>query len=321
MPDIAPDIQRRASFPACGRLIVLGTLNGDRLKKAVNDPERYNGFTAINFPAMPDGIELARRADYSVSSPWGFPDGIHSYRGTFPLEIPFSFKLHAFDIDYCPEGVKTLLQVAGILQSLVLPFNANATRLLDAEFNAEQGQPAPGADADTGKRADTGYSTSYVQPADIFPPATCYLELIRTEIDGVGIACVGYVKDVKAKLFGPFMQGPPGSQNLPMHGEFEFTFVHHPGHVNNFNSGNKGGKFREKHAFAATVRDRLYNTIDLMTNTEGFNDFSGGGEAVTPPAPAAPAAPAAPPAAPVSDQRVDQESNQHSSRRGGFLLD
>jgi len=237
-----------------------------------NAQRNFSGFTAINFPAMPDVIELARRADYMVTSPIGFPDGIHMYKGTAPLEIPISFKLHAFDEDYCPEGVKTLLQIAADLEALTLPFGDSSVPT-ESGTAAEKGQVQGQSQADMRQNAAEPTSQHYTPPANIFPPATCYLELIVTERDSVGIACVGYVKEAKARLVGPFLRGPGISQNLPIHGEFEFTFVHHPGHGNAWQA-NQGHNFSEQQAYAQVVQKQLYNTIGLMTNANNFHGFN-----------------------------------------------
>jgi hypothetical protein len=50
-------------------------------------------------------------------------DGIHYYKGVRPLDIPFSFRLHAFDKDFCPNGVYTMLQLAGRLHAMALPID------------------------------------------------------------------------------------------------------------------------------------------------------------------------------------------------------
>ena len=280
------NVKRQASYPACGRLIVLQSLSTTSLLDRVQNGERFTDFVSINFPSMPDAIDLIRRADYAVQSPWGFPDGIHVYRGTQPLEIPFSFKLHAMDKEYCPEGVKTLLELAAVLHSLTLPliFNKNGVA-----YGVSSGQNQQAERTERGVLAGTDQElrADYSPVTGSFPPPTCYLELIRTEVAGVGIACVGYVKDARVRLRGPFLKGPGASQNLPIAGEFEFTFVHHPGHSNNMNLSTTPAKFTgEQQAYAQDVRGRLYNTINLMTNPDGFASFSGGGgDPATVPAP------------------------------------
>ena len=269
MPD---QIKRQKSYPACGRLVVLESAQNLNLLTALRDTENYSQFVAINFPSMPEAIELARRANYNVVTPPGFPDGIHTYNGTSVLKIPFSFKLSALDSEYCPQGAKTLLQVAADLESLVLPFGPD-------KITATYGTAASNGTAKAGETASVASSaattsTSYVPPDNnkIFPPATCYLELIRTEDNSVGIACVGYIEDVRIRLMAPFLKGPGTSQNLPLMGEFEFTFVHHPGHTNR--SYLTGGNISEQQASANTVRKRLFNTVDLLSRSDDFIGFS-----------------------------------------------
>ena len=264
-------IKRRRSYPHCGRLIVLQALNSKSVLDQINSAENFSGFTAINFPAMPESIELARKADYMVTTPIGFPDGIHMYKGTSVLEIPISFKLHSFDKEYCPHGVKTLLQVAASLESLTLPFGDSNVATASGPVT-EKGQKPQLTEGGLVQNSSVASTTTYNVVQNIYPPATCYLELIVTERDSVGIACVGYVKDVKVKLVGPFMRGPGVSQNLPTHGEFEFTFVHHPGHGNNWNA-NVGKTWTEQQAYAQVVQTNLYNTVKLLTNPSNFHSF------------------------------------------------
>ena len=81
----------------------------------------YSENYAIEFPAMPDTIDLIRSTDYAVTYNPVLPDGVHVYRGTRPMEIPFAFKLHAFDDNYCPQGALTLLKTAARLHAFLLP--------------------------------------------------------------------------------------------------------------------------------------------------------------------------------------------------------
>ena len=270
MPD---QVKRQKSYPYCGRLIVLQSLGNRNILDTINSSENFGGFTAINFPAMPDSIDLERRAEYMVSTPIGFPDGIHMYKGTSVLEIPISFKLHAFDKEYCPQGSKTLLQVAADMESLVLPFG-NSKIPTSHGTEAEKGQAPAGNNSAVLQSAAEPTKASYTPPQNIFPPATCYLELIVTERDSVGIACVGYVKQVRVKLSGPYMRGPGISQNLPTNGEFEFVFVHHPGHGNAWSANTAQSGITEQQAYAGIVRTNLFNTIQLMTNANNFHSFN-----------------------------------------------
>lgn len=265
-----PEALRRKNFPACGRLIVLQSLTSSQLNNLIsNQTENFAGFTSINFPSMPDAIELARRAEYKTASAYGFPDGLHAYMGTSILKIPFGFKLHFADTEYCPKGAKTILEVAGTMQALVAPFGPEGQTVVWGS-EAEKGLPTSGNDADVKANAQDP-TLSVTPPSNINPPATCILELIRTEYDSVGIVCVGYVEDVKVRLLGPWMRSVVlGSQNLPTAGEFEFTFVHHPGHGNAFRTN---GRIEEQQAFADTIKGRLYNTIGLISSPKNFLGF------------------------------------------------
>ena len=263
---------KRKSFPFCGRLIVMQKVATEQLSSMLLDPQKsFAGFTAINFPAMPDSVELARRAEYTVASPYGFPDGIHVYKATQPLKIPFSFKLHFADDDYCPNGAKTLLEVAALLEALVAPFGPEDLSVTHGG-EEEQGQPNKTDDGKVKNDAEVdSLKLHYTKVANIFPPATCYLELIRTEVDSVGLACIGYVEEVRVRLLGPWMRSSRlATQNLPTAAEYEFTFVHHPGHGNAFRYTENNS---ERQAFAQTIKDRLFNTIGLLTQPENYRGF------------------------------------------------
>lgn len=279
-----PENLKRKNYPFCGRLIVLGKQS--RLD-VLNDPHISAGLGVINFPAMPENIELARNTDYMVVTNPAFPDGIHQYKGTQPLRIPISFQLHSMDREYCPKGALSLLQVAAEMEALVLPFGSDDI-LVSTGPPSESAAPNAAAGADTkpeqtkasiAKQADSSVELRADLAAEnytILPPATCYLELIITDRQSPGILCVGYVSEVKVSLHGPWLRGPGISQNLPSSGEFSFTFVHHPGHGNTYNFGAKNpfSTNQERQAFAERVRSRLFNTHDLLThgNWHGFGD-------------------------------------------------
>jgi hypothetical protein len=281
---VFPDLKRQKSFPRCGRLVVLEKSSGTALMERVKAPEdKFVGFAAINFPSMPDSIELSRSAEYIVRTPYGYPDGIHFYMGTSILKIPIRFKLHAYDVDYCKEGPKSILDTAALLHALVVPFKANGN-----EVKVQSGRDQKSTTAEKPNNNDANQRlgaskptqpTGYQQP-DVNPPATCYLELMNTTRQTVGIACVGYVQEVRVTLHGPFLrsQKPATAWNLPTMGEFEFTFIHHPGHGNSYGHYNQPAQqaFPEQQAFAFKIRERLYNTADLLTITSqdqyvGFN--------------------------------------------------
>ena len=105
--------QRSQSTASCGRLIAMesGCTQGFDPFTGTTD------YLKINFPCMPDSIELARSAEYMVVPSQVMPDGLHQYKWTNPLVIPFSFKLHAFDEEFCPNGALSLLETVALLHS------------------------------------------------------------------------------------------------------------------------------------------------------------------------------------------------------------
>jgi hypothetical protein len=249
---------------------------------------------AINFPAMPDQIELVRRAEYKVSANMVLPDGIHQYMSTAPLEIPFSFKIHHGDTEYCTEGPLTLLNLAARLHALVLPLGdssfavqVNNDASLDEGGNSQSGlvglkndaavnqNSGQAASAQGSNSTQASYNKDETRKTD--PPVTVRLELIRTRIEGTGIMCIGYIKDVKVVLLGPWLRGPDEAFNLPSAGDYSFTFVHRPGHGNWFS--NRAGTISslQAQAYAKFVRDRLYNTRDLAKSGKyrGFDTPTG----------------------------------------------
>lgn len=278
-------IRREKSFPGCGRLIVLQT---------VADTESFNlrrDAFSIDFPAMPDQIELARATTYKIATNMVMPDGIHQYMSTSPLEIPFSFKIHYADSAYCAEGPMTLLKTAARLHALVAPLGDSKKGVtvgnggpLDGDGNPEPSSTPSKNDAvvnkTSGQSADVQgnnvpkATATAAADAKTDPPVTCRLELIYTGLETPGILCTGYVKDVKAVLFGPWLLGPNGAFNLPSAGEYSFTFVHRPGHGNWFS--NKVGAAAvtiQAQAYATFIRDRLFNTRDL-TSTSKFRGWT-----------------------------------------------
>lgn len=253
----------------CGRLIVLDS------KLTTFEPfQGLSNYTLINLPSMPDDIDLARTVEYFVSNNTVMPDGIHQYKHTNPLTIPLSFNLHSLDKEYCPQGALSVLQLTALLHSLQLPILKDGTSQL-VHYSSQQVNPAEtpsGTASAQQNRAVTSTTTYGVQTAssgDYYPPATLRLELIFVDGNGPGIACNGYIKDVRVKLRGPFMRGPRSSTNLPMSADFAFVFVHVPGYGNSFslvNSKTNDGTIPQ--AFAGDVKDRLYNTAALSKQTD-----------------------------------------------------
>ncbi len=104
-------------------------------------------------------------------------------------------------------------------------------------------------------------------------PVTCRLELIFTDHDAPGIACIGYVREVSVKLNGPWLRGPGKSKNLPSSADFSFQFVHRPGHGNAFNVDTTDFDLQPQ-AYAQTVQQNFYNTRHLVqvANYKGLDD-------------------------------------------------
>jgi hypothetical protein len=102
--------------------------NSKAISKYTNSNVEDNGVIIVNFPSMPDVVELARQANYTVTPIYMLPDGIHLYTSTSVLEIPLSFMLHYSDEEFCPQGSQTLLAVAARMESLVLPLNSGENR-------------------------------------------------------------------------------------------------------------------------------------------------------------------------------------------------
>lgn len=269
-----------------GRLIALSQKS---------DLLNVNAFTndmAIDFPSMPDSIDLVRSADYNVTYNPVLPDGLHLYRGTKPMDIPFSFKLHAFDDDYCPEGALTLLKIAARLHAFVLPLSTHSK--LEVEPASGKPPTAGTTNAQTGgKNATTGQGTSDQITADaqgnvdfriatgqngsFYPPVVAWLHLMWVSKDRPGISCLGYVRDVSVKLMGPYLRGPGNSFNLPSSAEYSFTFVHRPGHSNNMGVSTTVDSTpigKQISATAEDVKDRLYTTYNLIyaASFRGFEE-------------------------------------------------
>jgi hypothetical protein len=270
-------IRRPSSFPYSGRLIAMPTSRS----LAVGQTLELLDQISIDFPAMPDSIELIRSAEYQVLTNVILPDGVHQYKGTRPLEIPFSFRLHAFDQDFCPNGSYTLLQLAARLHSFILPIDTSGGNV---DIKAKAGAVNSNTEGQQEAKAvtpDGGLSAVHVGGEKIFNPVTCRLELIFTDQNSPGIACTGYVREVNVKLNGPWLRGPGKSSNLPSSGDFSFVFVHRPGHGNAFNINTTEFDLQPQ-AYARTVQEKLYNTRSLVqvANYQGLNDATGGG--VTP---------------------------------------
>lgn len=274
MPD---EIIRRDDRLLSGRLVAMSSTLNTAQKNVMVEASKFGlrNLISIDFPAMPDVIELARSADYYVNYNIIMPDGIHQYRGTKPMEIPVSFTLHAMDQQYCKKGALTLLQLAARLHSFVLPistFSRGAVIAPQASSTqtAQNGGQPNAAQLQAQSSQDTIYSVvdaSVSKQGGIFNPVTCWLHLMWTSNEQPGISAVGYVRDVRVKFKGPWMRGPNNSFNLPTSADFEFTFIHRPGHGNATpvtTSEFPPTVAESGQAFADDVKDRLYNTRDLV---------------------------------------------------------
>ena len=264
-------LKRDSTYPHSGRLIVL-----DQKTDLTNPTAALENHLSIDFPAMPDVIELSRTAEYEVSHSMSVPDGVHQYMGTKPLEIPISFPLHYNDPEYCAaEGAKTILTLAARLHSFVAPIGNNDTHVNVGREGEESGQE--GAQKQKVDEGESGSRIFLRNKAEIeqelSPPVSLLLELMWTEDGGPGIACVGYLKDVNTKFHGPFMRGPGGAYNLPSRCEYSFTFVHRPGHGNSFRV-NTTLTGQQPQAYARKIKDNFYNTRDLTAQSgAGFRGF------------------------------------------------
>lgn len=278
---------RRDEKLLCGRLVALPSTTTTMYQTGVKNNPNLANILSIDFPAMPDTIELARSAEYAVSqNNIVVPDGIHQYKGTKPLEIPFSFRLHSFDELYCKKGALTLLQLAARLHSFVLPINTHG-RSIPALAQSTSKQIGGGRWADAQlnykakkhtQRSVTGASAS--KTGGLYNPVTCWLSLMWTGQDSPGISAIGYVRDVSVKLNGPWLRGPNNSFNLPTSGDFSFVFIHRPGHGNaqEYNESQQPDTLSKAgQAFADDVKDNFYNTRHLVhaASYQGFaNDPS-----------------------------------------------
>lgn len=271
------EIISRSDERLSGRLIALPS-SKKILSENLDAVEALSKATTIDFPAMPDSLELARQTDYAISAPnIVLPDGIHQYRGTRPMSVPFSFKLHAMDRTYCPQGALTLIKIAGRLHSMVLPVSSRpnqVTLISPPVTSAKTGQ------SDTGKQehdADSNEDSYLVtEGTTLSPPVTCWLHLMHIATDQPGISCQGYVSQVSAKFNGPWMRGNKSEFNLPSSCDFSFTFMHVPSHSNNFefvSSALKPVRDDTAQAYAHTVRDRFFNTRNLIAGPANYRGF------------------------------------------------
>jgi hypothetical protein len=228
----------------------------------------------INFPNLPDEIDLMRSSEWRVTQSPLLPDGFHMYDHTSPLELPFTFKIHAFD-DYSVNGPETILQIAAKLHALQLPIiNSKQSGKITRdsgdvpESNTDSAKQQKGENPNRQELGSTLTVENNVYGTNYWFPPACVLNLMIGSggPTALGICCIGYVKNVSTKLKGPWLNSGRAdvNRNLPSAGEFSFVFVHAPSYTNslNFDGDNKlltaqVGSYRMKNSF--------YNTVGLLS--------------------------------------------------------
>jgi hypothetical protein len=243
----------------------------------------------IELPVMPDTVELAREAVFNnrVTTPL-FPDGIHIYEHTTPVEIPVKFSLHAFDRYYCTDGPITLLTLAARMHAMTLPVQSvqlSKTQQEDAKGNAVNAN-APsdkGSEESQKKKADDVKDVYFdaegkkLDEFNISWPPVCVLSLIRAGAHGPGVNCAGFVRSVRVTLRGPWLRLRNSSEysNLPTSADYEFVFVHSPGYVNRL-SYVEGDLMPQMavQLFGPEVKGLLYNSRPI-TSVRGVSTPQG----------------------------------------------
>jgi len=242
----------------------------------------------IDFPNLPDEIDIMRTSEWRVTQSPLLPDGFHMYDHTSPMELPFTFKIHAFD-DYSINGAETILQIAAKLHALQLPIikpkqsgglrgtgesNVNVPKTegaVEAQPTAQSNNQQAGL-SDSFAVTNGQYGTDYY-----FPPA-CALNLMigSTGPTALGICCIGYVKNVSTKLKGPWLNSGKANinRNLPSSGEFSFTFVHAPSYTNSLNFDGVN-KLSSAQVGALRMKQSFYNTIDILSEAEVGVSYKG----------------------------------------------
>lgn len=277
-----PNPRRRSTYAVLRSLVNVADTSG-----FLGGQDEKAGQIAINFPCMPETLELARRANYTnaVATPIT-PDGFHVYKSTDPLSIPVMFTLNGYDSGYCgAAGPLILLALAAKLHALAMPIAPSKDKTVLAPYNPAP--PPPNGQTEAAERQDNSIqvgSGNFETPSKthfFFPPA-CILQIILAQIGGgpgqtsmsndgvrsLGINCIGFVTDVRVVFKGPWLQGSyssDGVRNMPSQADFHFTFVHQPGYTNNIEGGNFGAD-KNGTLITTTARDiynRLYNTVDI----------------------------------------------------------
>lgn len=279
MSNLDVKIRRQKSYPYCGRLIVLDSIDS---QKPLEPFSLENNFS-VDFPAMPESLDLARQAEYKIVSNMVVPDGVHQYRYTSPMSIPFNFSLHSLDDEYCKDGSLTVLQVAARLHALTVPFGDSTGQIVTVANDApltNEGRPQPDAvspkndaNAQAKSQAPNDPTFQAATNAKFDPPATVRLELMFTKEAEPGIICTGYLRDVRTLFWGPWLRGPNASRafNMPTSCDYSFTFVHHPAHYNAYNNPNGIQPTQQVQTFADHILRNFYNTRGLA----GGGDYRG----------------------------------------------
>jgi len=253
----------------------LATLTGQTPSTTGAYGSEATGQIVINFPCMPETIELARSSTYITPQTIVQPDGQHIYMYTEPLRIPVRFSLSAMDDDYCrTDGPYALLALAARLHSLVMPIASQGNQ---AQGNSGQAPTPPPtlneiAAQQSAANAVAGLTSGDAQTATVnglyFPPA-CVLALVLASgmpngRPSLGIVCTGFVEKVAVTLHGPWLQGSfsgaNGIRNMPSLAEYEFTFVNQPGYSNNL-AQNAGASAKVISTTAQDIFSSLYNDI------------------------------------------------------------
>ena len=224
----------------------------------------------IYFPSLPSEITLARSADFESEANMVYPDGLPFYKSTTKLEIPISFSLHYSD-EFCPAGSVTLLDIASKLEALIVPvtrpnFPSSSSKTV-AQTTSQDG-----TSVDQNNQSASNSTSADVNAAQAATgttgPAACRLNIISSGgPNAKGINCVGYIKDVKVVLKGPWLQveqngsGSPSAFNLPTSADYEFVFVHAPGYsptaLSKYNLGSQ--------AYAPEIYSSLFNNFLTLT--------------------------------------------------------
>lgn len=276
-PLSSPRKQVRFSGQARLRTLSKGFGQRDYINK-INDKNGPDGSTTIWLPCLPETIELARGNHYDQNgSTMVTPDGIWIYQYTEPLEIQLSFHLHAFD-DLCPDGPMTLLDIAARLQSMQLPASNDSTNdyIKPAPQNSSVKMSAEALEAQktavavtTSRGSNLGFNKLAAEKdRSLKYPVACELRLMSAGSKTFGINCVGFIKQTKISLHGPYLNTLDESEgfNLPSAATYEFTFVHNPQYTNAL------GQFKLSQAYGPDVNDYLYNTAHLAKLTGNSYD-------------------------------------------------